>query len=255
MRIVVASDAHLDRVTLGVRRFDEVAGVLRAAAEHAIRSKADAFVFAGDLADPDGGSVVLRCAAEAVKVASSLANAEISSYWMTGNHDVAEDGLGTSTLEPVRHVHGFADVVDSPQLEKFWNGRSGGYVLMLPFPSRVRDYDPAEAVRGLLLSGLAQDGAVFGGTSPLVVVSHLSVPGMHPGSEVGEMARNRDVGLPISALKEVAAKRPVLVVQGHYHRGGRYVVDGLPIHVVGAPARLARDEADARDTGFIIVGV
>lgn len=220
MRIVVVSDLHLDHVTSGVSRFDDVAVAVTMASDFARRGKADAFVCLGDVMDPDSGAKVFRCIHFLLEIAVLLHTDGVPSYWLAGNHDVIEDGGGRTTLEPLRAIAG-ATVVDRPGKVCIPN-RKGGQGLLaaaFPFASLKTHYEPSEAFVD----------------APLVF-SHLNVAGIQPGEESGEMARGRDVALPLSRL------RGKTVLQGHYHRAQRQEIEGVDVRVVGSIQRLTHGE-------------
>jgi DNA repair exonuclease SbcCD nuclease subunit len=228
MKVLCVSDLHLDWVTAGVPRFDEVRGALRAAVTYAVEKldEGDLFVCCGDVCDPDSGPVVLRVAAALIEEAQRLEAAGIVQLWVAGNHDAVLDGRGHTTLEPLAAL-GTAIVaqgpvgsipVGPPELD--------AWIVALPYPGAVR-YDPGEYLRQERRNHPR---------GKLLVFSHLVVPGLLQGEEGHEMARGKDVLFPVEAAREV---RPELVVQGHHH--ARQVVElggGLTIHVVGSAARL-----------------
>jgi hypothetical protein len=231
VRLALSSDWHADRVTDGIPRYSEIEAAAWASAKAAVEWRADAYVFLGDLADPDGGPSTLRAVALAVAVAQHLAMAGVWSHWLPGNHDVFEDGSGGCVLDAIR---GF-ETLRGPKPELLApgpfsvGGPGGAPALALPFAPSSHGYDVAGSV------GMAMDGAL--------VFSHLVVPGITPGSETTEMPRGREVRLPIDL---VASKR-MSVFQGHYHR--RQVHAG--VQVVGSLARLTHGEA-SHDPGFLL---
>lgn len=231
MRVVCVSDLHLDARTAGAPRREDLTEQLERVVENFIAEGEEAqdrlFVFGGDLADPHRAS---SCYASAVAVmaACKLAWAGIDSIWITGNHDVVQDGTGDHTLLPVAalnvpsvHVRAFPDVVRVGD-----SGLAARHVMCLPYPSTATAYDPEAYVRG------------YEGPAPHLVVGHLSLPNMHPGSETLEMPRGRDYTWPVTAIRERWPSVPI--VAGHYHAA--QTVDG--VHVIGALGRLTfGDEA------------
>lgn len=231
MKLVVCSDAHLDYVTAGVSRFEEIERAMRAAAHHAVRVKADAFVFAGDLSDPDSGSATLRAISAACEIARWLAENETVAIWLVGNHDVTHDGYGTSTLSPIGE-----GVISQPR--RVYDAKWSHDLICLPHCTEPVDY--AEHLRSLTKPG-----------QPNIVISHLTVSGIGPGEETTEMPRGAERLLPIVMIEELA--QTTCVIQGHYHAGGRYhLKDGkahegsragcIPLYVVGSLARLTFGE-------------
>lgn len=237
MRILLTSDWHLDASTAGFVRFDDLRDAVRRVVDLAIAERVALFAFLGDLADPD--SVRVHAAAEvAVDAATRLARAGIPSRWLTGNHDVVEDGSDVSTLAPLRPLQGVAKVnplirvYDAPALEVF----GGCDVLALPFTSRAKAYDPAEAVDA------------NGTDAPALVLGHLNIEGIEPGSETTDLPRGREVFLPLAKIRERFPN--ALVANGHYHR--RQCFEG--VHVPGAIARLTFGEGD-NEPGILIAEV
>ena len=241
MKVVISSDWHGDWHTAGVARFDEIAKAVDVTARAAVEMKAGLYIFAGDLAEVDGPGM-LQTLALAVGVAKDLNQRGIQSIWLTGNHDVIEDGLGTSNLTPMAEVEG-AELVDAPRVipfaerappmpfgdearAKYLTGNAPGVkrVACLPFTPRTHNYDPREFVR------------TYGGATPDLVVGHLMLEGIAAGSETKDMARGRDVFWPLAEIKEYWPGAVLLA--GHYHEAQVY----QGVHVVGSLARLTRSE-------------
>jgi len=234
-KVFVSSDWHLDAVTNGVRRFDELRDAVQQTAQAAVDAGAIAYLFTGDLCDPDTGSALFRCVEVAVGIATFLAVHGIPSYWIPGNHDVIEDGFADTTLSPLRGVGEMVYVLDRPQLVFL---RDTIAMVALPFTSTALTYDPAKAfdeVAGDLPEGV-----------PVIVAAHLNVPGAVPGSETHEMPRGRDVWFPYEHIEQKLSGRERLYVQGHYHGKGQVWPKGEgvgePINIVGSLARLTFGE-------------
>lgn len=251
MKLVVSSDWHADHVTTGVRRFAEIERAAYASVERAIAERVDAYVFAGDLCDPDSGASVFRSVRLAIGVATKLFASDIPSIWVAGNHDVIEDGSGDTTLTPLRGLSEFGDVHVFERLGSIEIGESGARILALPYTATTAEVGPDALLREL---------ALF--ETPCVVVSHLGVAGIDPGEETSEMPRGRDVSLPIGDIESQSA-RVITVVQGHYHARGDYFLregraerkgSGVPLHVVGSLARLTHGEEEHR-TGYLILNI
>lgn len=257
MRVVVCSDAHFDVSTAGVPRFEEVERAMREAAHHAARVRADAFIFLGDLCDPDSGPVVLRAADVAVSVATWLSSSGVPSFWVVGNHDVVNDGHGTTSLSPLRSLGRVGshdvEVVDEPRCVS--DGLWSHDFIFLPHVASTSEYAGGlgAAVRSLVEKG-----------KPAIVFSHLSIAGVQPGEETTEMPRGAERMLPIEAIEE-ASPRVACVVSGHYHRRADYFLqDGearegdpgayVPLHVVGSLARLTFGE-EQNAPGFLVLEV
>lgn len=230
--IVVSSDWHPDASTAGFPRFDDVAAAVARSVDHAIEHRAEAYYFLGDLVTNDPPlDVMIRCLGIALKTAEELNGAGIASFWLTGNHDVFEDGRGTSVLDPI-YYSSRAFLCNGPSLESFSDERR---VLVLPFAATSRGYDPIKFVESI-----PQDENV------VMVATHLMLEGISPGSETDEFPRGRDVFFPIDLVRERWPN--AVVVAGHYHR--RQVYRG--VHVVGSLARLTRGERD-NEPGFFVV--
>ena len=227
MKIVCSSDWHLDHVTAGVPRFEEIAAAVDQAVAHAITTKADMFIFAGDLCDPDSGVSVFRCVQKAFEAAIRLSDANIRSIWVAGNHDIIEDGSGDTTLSPLKAIGRDVHVADRPGV--IWN------VLALPFVSALAPYDPAAEAKRLIALHC-----------PQVVVGHLNVPGIIPGEETHEMPRGREVIFPVKETAGIPLK-----LHGHYHR---QQVTPEGIHIPGSLARLTFGE-EAHTPGFLVFEV
>jgi len=251
MRILGTSDWHLDAFTAGLARFDDVARSARGTVELAKRECCDGYVFLGDLADP--GPRAHRASALAIELASDLARAGIWSRWLVGNHDVVEDGSGSSTLSPlaavpgeirdVDHLQRPIDVWSDPTLE--WLS-DDVLAVALPHPARGRGYVPEEVVREEFGRRVGFEGARV-----VLIFGHLTVPGIERGSEVLDMPRGREVRYPIEAIRERWGDR-ALMLNGHYHRSYRRA-DG-PVIVPGSLERLTKGEA-RNEPGCLILEV
>jgi DNA repair exonuclease SbcCD nuclease subunit len=228
MRLVACSDPHFDRVTCGVPRFEEVKDSMKATVEAAIEHRATAWLCLGDIMDPDCGPVAFKVLELLLSLTTRLLSHGIRPVFLAGNHDVVESGEGTSTLTPLRSVKGVS-LFERPGTLDLGEGVE---LLALPFTPSSHGYDVAEFVRDNLRPGM-------------VVLSHLVVPGITPGSETTEMPRGREVRLPVDLLKEN------LVLQGHFHK--RQIFEGN-IHVIGSLARLTFGE-EQNEPGYLLVEV
>jgi DNA repair exonuclease SbcCD nuclease subunit len=252
--VVSTGDWHGDAYLHGTSRFDEVARAVRKSVDVAIERRASLYVFGGDLCDPDSGPVVFRCVELAVECAIRLADGGIPSLWVPGNHDVLEDGSGDSVLSPLRPLcgdgggvlcalSGYGVALSARPGVYFCDGFA---VVTLPFAPTSHAYDPASHLETVAPSLVGADGDLrIRPDKRVLIVSHLSVPGIVPGEETTEMPRGREVSLPLEVL---ATKFPGAVVsQHHYHRrhSFRSKVRGCPsIHVAGSLARLTHGEED-----------
>lgn len=249
MKLAISSDWHGDKSTLGVPRFEDVRDAVKHSVRVAIAERVDGYVFPGDLCDPDAGSVVMRVVELAMATALELAMEGIPSLWVAGNHCVIEDGSGDTSLSPLRalaHVYPVT-VAEVPTVLHHWGEAT---ILALPYTASSHPYD----VREVLDRHLPADG------SRVVVVGHLAVPGIQPGEETTEMARGREVVLPLDWLHALPRKRrPALIVNGHYHRQQEHRwppgdPDPVVVHVPGAMARLTAGERE-HQPGFLLAEV
>jgi DNA repair exonuclease SbcCD nuclease subunit len=230
VRILHASDAHADWSTAGFRRFDDVSRAFEQTVRAAVDEKCGLYVFTGDLADPDGGSIVLRCAELALRVALELEGHDIYSVWVAGNHDVAEDGEGTTTLSPLKH-HKRVFVFDGPGGVALPGGEQ---VVALPYPSMARPYPPTE----VMMAANITERKKLKPCRATIVVTHLQLPGIVPGEETREMPRGRDVPFPWEVCDP-----SWLVLAGHYHERQVWEApNGVRVNIAGSLARLTHGE-------------
>ena len=201
MTILFTGDWHLDAVTSGVERYDDLRRSLDWITDVVHQNDVTHLVFLGDLCDPDANRAP-RCVSTAISFAERMRRDNVSTWWLTGNHDVIEDGSGTSTLSPLGAA-GFP-LVSTPNVEVLDDGTS---FIFLPFVPRAKAYDPEEYI-------LSADVPV---TGPVIIAGHLSSRDIEPGSETVEMGRGRDQWIPMDAIKSRFGKR-ALVVNGHYHQ-------------------------------------
>jgi len=252
VKVVVVSDLHPDASTAGFPRFEDVAVALNYVVKQSIEViKPDAFVFAGDLITNDPTlDLMIRCQVLAQESARKLGGAGMSSFWVAGNHDIFEDGLGTTALDVLACVSG-ATVIKRPCILPLLNVIATvtnprprpDLGLFFPFAPLSHNYTPIEAAHSAVLAFGAH------GADPnrvKLVVSHLMLEGIGPGSETQDMPRGRDVFLPIDELREMFPK--AIFVQGHYHRQQVY----RGVHVVGSLVRLTRGEIDNTPSFLIL---
>lgn len=227
-RVIVVSDLHPDKSTAGFPRFDDVAKAGRAAAGYAHDNTADLMVFAGDLCEPDSRDYI-RCCCLLMEIAELCGCAFLA---IPGNHDVVEDGRGTTSLDPLQYLPDvtlskYPEVLD---VECGSDGRKRLTVATFPYVSQDSHYDPTET----LLELVGKHGRDVD-----LVVSHLMLDGIGPGSEA-DMVRGRDVFLPVEEIQKQWPRAKI--VQGHYH--SRQVFNG--VQVVGSLANFTRADALAR---------
>lgn len=189
----------------------------------------DAFLFAGDLTDPDTpgahAAVALLC-----EVASACAKRGKTFLAIPGNHDVCEDGKGTTTLAALAGLETgggtpLIRVFEKPAAKIIKVGTQAFAFVALPYPSRCNDYDPTAFVDKLAPTPV---------NMPVLVAGHLWVRGDGgQGSESTELGRGRPVYWP-TERKLKALFPDALVIGGHYHTPGP--LEG--VLMIGAPERL-----------------
>ena len=241
LKLIISSDWHLDASTAGMPRFDDVKKAVESIVWAARTAKADMFLFLGDLTDPDSVRSH-RSVADAVNVALGLARLGIPSRWLVGNHDVIEDGSGDHTLMSIGELHRHDDVLglirvfDRPSVEDI----EGGVMLVaLPFTPRSHPYDPATYVS--TLDAASPCGRV-------VVMGHLNIEGIGPGSETTDMPRGRDVFFPVDAVQK---RWPgALMLNGHIHKPQRF----NNIYIPGSPCRFTFGE-EHNSPGYLVCEV
>jgi DNA repair exonuclease SbcCD nuclease subunit len=249
MKSLFVSDVHADWVTYGVSRYEEIVKSMEETVAVAIEEEVDAYFFLGDLSDPEDGVAALRSLGLAMGCALELGDAGVRNFWLTGNHDVIENGRGESVLSPMAAMgHPLVDLIDTPVYDRVQNDRSGQKVawnlIALPFTASSHGYDPAAFV----------ERARYQSELPTIVVGHMThIPGVQPGEETKEMPRGRETVFPLDAV--AAIKGTKFVANGHYHRQQKFVADnGLEIHIPGSLARLTMGEA-RNEPGYLLVEI
>lgn len=245
MLIFVASDWHADASTSGLDRFDEIRDaahrVARAAAEAKYHDGGSAFVFGGDLCDPDT-TRAFRAVGLAIEIALYLSRHGVPSVWIAGNHDTIENDRGATVLEPLARVsegHGCRApiyVLEEPGTV----GLVGVDLVALPHVARARSYDPEAFVERVNVPS----------PSRVLVVGHLTVPGADRGSESDDFARGRDLVFPVEACRRRWGDHAILA-NGHYHRA-QTTREG--VHIPGSLARLRHDE-ERHEPGYLVIEV
>lgn len=243
MRLLLVSDLHLDWHTRGRPRFDDLAKAFSTIVPIAIEQKAIVF-FLGDLCDPDRNLSPMRCVEFAMSIAVELADHDIASHWLAGNHDVIEDGSGTTTLTPFRALTSSAYyrshifLHERPNISQLGDGWN---LLALPYTPLSHAYDPVEWA-----------AHVQNDPTPLIVISHLMIEGIVAGEETTEMPRGRSVLLPLGMLTQRAGW--TLILNGHYHQR-RVTPEGLrgrDVVIPGSLGALTFSEEN-HQPGFLII--
>lgn len=227
MKVLFSSDWHLDAVTAGVAREEEILGAVSETVKAAEQQKVDLYVMSGDLTDPDT-ALTHPAVGHAVGVAMTLDRLGIDQAWIPGNHDVVESGALHHTMLALKRV---TRVFDLPSQALFG---SGFKVAFLPYTPRSHSYDPTDWVEKHLEPDVR------------LVVGHLNIEGITPGSETTEMARGRDVFYPVEAI-EMAAPNAFMEC-GHYHERQTY----RGVYIPGSLCRLSFGEQH-NTPGYTIV--
>jgi DNA repair exonuclease SbcCD nuclease subunit len=257
VKFLFVSDVHADWVTYGVSRYEEIAKSMHETVAVAIEEEVDAYFFLGDLSDPEDGIAALRSLGLAMGCALELGEAGVQSFWLTGNHDVIENGRGESVLSPMAAMgHPLVELIDAPLFD-VRNDRSGQKaawnLIALPFTASSHGYDPAAFVEACGRQLSAPRHAAQS-ELPTIVVGHMThIPGVQPGEETKEMPRGRETAFPLDAV--AAIKGTKFVANGHYHRQQKFVADnGLEIHIPGSLARLTMGE-ERNEPGYLLVEI
>lgn len=235
MKILHTSDWHLDAVTCGMRRIGDLERAVRRTVQIAGEQRVDAYVFHGDLADPDCGSILVRVLAIAIEAARDLSSQGISNIWIAGNHDVIEDGGGISTLNPLGNLTPHTRVAEKPMILS----DLGVELVLLPFPSRTRLYDPDRYLR---------DNPPRVGQRRAVLGHCTGLDGVQMGSESRDMSRGAELSFPLAACFEHGV---ALMANGHFHK--QQLTDG-GVWIPGALERLRFDE-EGHTPGILITEV
>jgi DNA repair exonuclease SbcCD nuclease subunit len=230
-RLIITSDWHADWNTAGSVRYEDVRKAVGEVVEAC--KPGDLFLFLGDLADPEALRSHLASGL-AMRVFDELDDRKVDQVWIPGNHDVVEDGYGSSTLSV---LESFKVLHATPQVQVI----DGVTVLSFPYVPRALAYKPEEFVESIRLPANADPNR-------MVVISHLNIEGIGPGSETTDMPRGRDVFLPLTSVRKRWPK--ALVFNGHYHRRQRF--DG--VHIPGSLCRLMFSE-EHNEPGFLIAEV
>lgn len=251
MKFLVTGDWHADWQTAGIRRFEDVRNAALQLTDIAKAQEVDRFVFLGDLCEPE---TALWANSLAIEVTRRFPYAD-RTIWLVGNHDVVEDGYGTHALLPLAATN-MSSVYDRPTVRRFENtkasketvaalkpGECSGELWLAAFPytSTAQTYDPAEFV-----NEIAEKVPEY---ARLLVISHLMLEDIAPGSETTDMARGRDIFLPREHL-QTAFRDRVTICNGHYHSAQTY----KGVHIPGSLVRLTQSEI-GNAPGYLIVEI
>lgn len=245
-KIMVISDLHLDAVSVGVERYDGMKRKLMQVVEVMAEEQPDELWCLGDISDPSNRAVDLVCDFGEWLRDECYA---VDFTCIAGNHDVIEGRAGLSTLRPLellspQNFEQTFDIFTRPAFQR----RRNYDLVVLPFTNRAADYNATVFIEelGAGQSYKAKDRP--GGTGkPVFIIGHLSIEGIHPGSETEDMPRGRDMRFPLSACKKLFPD--AMLMNGHYHTP--QVFDG--IHIPGSLERLTF--SDKHDPSFMIIEV
>lgn len=232
-KAVVFSDAHLDAMTCGQSRFADVSAACEYIVDYAVAQEANKLIFCGDLADDDSPRVH-ACVAELARWINKARGAT-EFVIVAGNHDVVEDGDGSTIYDAILELEGgHVETCVEPSTFELW---SGTQAIALPFAARGRNYDPAKFIENYPMP-----------SPPAVVFGHLNLKGAtQHGSESKEFLRGRDVFWPIEELRK---RFPgIVIVAGHYHEGRE--LDG--VHIVGSPAVFTFGDEERHKPCFLVL--
>lgn len=243
MKALISTDWHVDAVTGGVIRLYELEMKIRHLVKKAIETKCDHFMFLGDFHDSDDEHWYLyQCLL--FDVVTQLSNASIMSHWVVGNHDLVAGNYSVSTLSLVQS---FTKVTKTPifYYDKPTFQQHDEFDLMaMPYFNTLSNNDKSFDTFFKHVDNNRRSN------KPMIVLSHMQLTGMVPGSESKDMAKGADTLLPIDRIK----KYNQIVFQGHYHKAQRVVRDGVEILIVGSLARIHFDEED-HNPGYALVSL
>lgn len=236
MKMLVCSDLHFDKRTLGVPRHDDVLAAVDQTIEAAVRERVALWACLGDVGDPDAGPASVRTSEAIVHVATELRRHAIDQVWVAGNHDVFEDSSGATSLSPLRPLQGMLPGTGRLVLAERPTTFELGPItfLCLPYVATSHPYDADAYLEDNLPGDL----------NSTIVLGHLHLPNMHPGEESLEMARGRELMFPIARVADRSRTR---CFNGHYHAPGCY----SGVHVPGSLVRFTFGERHA--PSFMIV--
>ena len=252
MKVLFTSDWHVDAVTFGLSRLDELDEYWWHLHNVILAERVDLVVVAGDFFDPGSMlhahyEVVVGSAFQMLASATTFGKI----FAIAGNHDVLETNRPLSTVTPICRFAEFASVYDSPAFKMLADERGDVGFLLLPYFSRTwADAELGGAARGpMRLIDEAIADAQRHPNARIVVVGHMTVPGAMIGSESVEMSRGRELDLPAERIRGL---NPRLVVNGHYHRPQVVTVDGLEVVIPGSPLSFTTDDP-SDDKGYVLV--
>jgi DNA repair protein SbcD/Mre11 len=241
VKLLLTADWHIDAVTAGVPRVDEIDGFVEKLVEVIEKEKIDFFFHLGDFFNP-GKMLCSYYTAKMIEIITEISHTDVERIVLiAGNHDVIENSRGATTLSPMVAAfpcHPKIHIFEQPGATLLHVREETIAVLALPYVARACN-DPQNLANVLM--------SVKGsGSTPLVVVGHMTVPGATVGSETKDMARGRDLDMP-----DLSELKPALVAAGHYHRAQRVGEVVIP----GSPFRFTFGERNDENKGYTIVEI
>lgn len=256
-KILATSCWHVDRITRGVERADDVLAQVERMVDAAFKERVDLFLFLGDLLEghrPD--ERVYTLLTDVARTLNKLSDVErngisIPVLMLAGNHDVVDRAGCRCALSPLANPDRKRLLADSIGFVNYPQMNFG--VLTLPHTSRAHEAGDPATVAGALLAHLAKTLPGY----TLVAASHMKVRGAIPGSERDMPRGEEGIWLPDVVLH---SPQVMAILQGHYHRAGEIPRGGVThprpwdpmIHVVGSPERHTFGEA-TDDKGYTIL--
>lgn len=238
-KLVWFSDIHLGLKTSDIDRTDEIVDVSLQAVKHACKLKKEGhdvrLVIGGDIFQHNDPSDYLI--SQFIKIINPAVTLGIQIDILVGNHDAIANPKKKSCLESFKKMKGAykcVKVVDDIVSRK-WFTADYGHVYLTFFPhitkahidgtdyKSTQDYIDKKANRIFKKIGEGQHQ---------IVLSHLNVRGLIPGSEEN-LLKKSEVWFPESYLgdehKAFIGSVPPLILQGHIHTRQRH----QNMHVVG----------------------
>lgn len=231
-RIVWGSDFHIGLMTDEISRTEEIINVMIHIAKYAVKIKADAVVFGGDIFNNNTPSEWMI--AQFIRVLNILRKAGIKVYVMVGNHDVIANAERRSCLGFIHKIkQGYPNVelVDDVKTIKFASAEVGDiYFTFLPFISKAHLGAEYKSTQQYVDFKTRQAQKKLPKDAQHYVFSHLNVPGAHPGSEES-LLKKVDLMIPKCLLGFNLNRPKAEIIQGHIHT--RQTIDN--IHIIGSP--------------------
>jgi DNA repair exonuclease SbcCD nuclease subunit len=246
MKILVTSDWHMDTVTAGIPRLNDIENFMKLLLDVIEKEEVDLLLHLGDFFNPGTMLVPVYTAKLMEFIQKLYYKDEVDVILIAGNHDVIEDSRGYTTISPLNFINrigGSCDIVERPSLICI-NADIAVNFLCLPYVAKSA-YDPSDLdnvikyIEKLSYSSLK-----------LIVAGHMTVPGAMMGSESKEMSRGRESVFPIDKIK---ALNPDMILNGHYHKA--QVVNPSGVIIPGSPVRFNFGEKDDNEKGYILINV